>query len=655
MSSARRTWEAAAAKAAPVLGRGLGVRLGETAVVSRRLHTLVPGLPGEVQIVSAADAGLVFYGRPKPDQVVHLDIFHDVGQVDHRMVGRACVAAADGFGRLGLRDLVDVQTGTGGGRASGLLAYGTKESLRRAHLNHVHLAVMLDDADLVFLFYLVSAVEQAISSQGLSLRCVDLIRNETSTSAGQPADLSPYASFTDSFLKGQGRGPWNVTPSPAPGEEADRSAGHDSGTAGGSGGAGGAGDTDGLDGGGGSQKRLGREAANDARMLQLANSLVEDFASLEDARAYLEALGQGKGWGELKPELARLGPAPGALPKLKRRGLVNDGFHGPSLTPSGLALAEYLRRRHREVEMRLRAMARSVPISGGTLARGHRAAARATRLGPDVGAAAVRAVPESRCRLRGDIAVPETVLAAAKRCHFERSALHIGVPDLHFYERKRSQPIDLCLVIDASASMAGRRLKAAQFLATQLLLSTRDRVAVVVFQERDSFLWLPFTRDYSRAENSLRRVQALGLTPLAHGLDTSLNYLLQSKAANPLMVLITDGIPTVPKWSADPMRDARDAAGTIAANRVQFACIGLEPNRLFLEGLAREARGTLYILDELEKDKMVQIVAQERFKRLEVAREGKGHEDHPWRPPNISPACPGGGACSGGPVLDLLR
>ncbi len=640
MSGARRAWEAAAAKIGTALTRGGGVRLGETAVVSRRLHTLIPGLPGEVQIVAAADAGLVFYGRPKPDQVVHADIFHDAGQVDHRSVGRACVAAADRFGRFGLRDLIDVQTGTGGGRASGLLAYGTKESLRRAHLNHVHLAVMLDDADLVFLFYLVSAVEGTITAQGLSLRRIDRIRNEVSLSGGgQPADLSPYASFTDSFLKGPGRGPWSVAPpppDPAPASQGrsvtsqgDQGAPGASSAAGGlsgregyeeSGSAGGGGT--GVDGG-----RLGREAANDARMLQLANTLVEDFASLDDARAYLEALGQGKGWGELKPELTRLGPAPGALPKLKRRGLVNDGFHGPSLTPSGLALADYLRRRHREVEMRLRAMARSVPITGGNLARGHRAASRATRLGPEAGSDTIKAVPAARCRLRGDIAVPETVLAAAKRCHFGRSPLHIGVPDLHFYERKRSQPIDLCLVIDASASMAGRRLRAAQFLATQLLLSTRDRVAVVVFQERDSFLWLPFTRDYSRAENSLKRVQALGLTPLAHGLDTSLNYLMQNRVSNPLMVLITDGIPTVPKWSVDPMRDAREAAQAVAANRVQFACIGLEPNRLFLEGLVREARGTLYILDELEKEKMVQIVAQERFKRLEVSQGGRHPPD----------------------------
>ena len=626
MSGARRAWEAAAAKIGPVLSRGFGVRLGETAAVSRRLHTLTPGLPGEVQIVAAADAGLVFYGRPKPDQVVHADVFHDAGQVDHRAVGRACVAAADTFGRFGLRDLIDVQTGTGGGRASGLLAYGAKESLKRAHLSHVHLAVMLDDADLVFLFYLVSAVEGAIIAQGFSLRRLDRIRNEVSLTGGgaRPADLSPYASFTDSFLKGPGRGPWSMAappPDPAPpsrvasprvkgdaevpgvGQEDMAPADADTGPE-------------------GDEGRLGREAANDARMLQLANTLVEDFASLDDARAYLEALGQGKGWGELKPELARLGPAAGTLPKLKRRGLVNDGFHGPSLTPSGLALADYLRRRHREVAMRLRAMARSVPIAGGNLARGHRAASRAARLGPEAGSDTIKAVPAARCRLRGDIAVPETVLAAAKRCHFERSPLHIGLSDLHFYERKRSQPIDLCLVIDASASMAGRRLRAAQFLATQLLLSTRDRVAVVVFQERDSFLWLPFTRDYSRAENSLKRVQALGLTPLAHGLDTSLNYLMRNRVSNPLMVLITDGIPTVPKWSVDPMRDAREAARAVAANRVQFACIGLEPNRMFLEGLAREARGTLYILDELEKEKMVQIVAQERFKRLEVTREG---------------------------------
>lgn len=74
----RSDWDEAAQVLAAELAAGRGVRVGETAVVSTRVHLLEPSRPGLVRILKEADAGRVFYGRRDPGQVVHLDLFHAV-------------------------------------------------------------------------------------------------------------------------------------------------------------------------------------------------------------------------------------------------------------------------------------------------------------------------------------------------------------------------------------------------------------------------------------------------------------------------------------------------------------------------------------------------------------------------------------------------
>ena len=76
---------------------------------------------------------------------------------------------------------------------------------------------------------------------------------------------------------------------------------------------------------------------------------------------------------------------------------------------------------------------------------------------------------------------------------------------------------------------------------------------------------------------------------------------------NPLIILITDGIPTVSLWSSDPINDAVLAAGKISDKKINFCCIGLQPNKDCLIKVTNAAKGKLYVLDELNREVLVEV------------------------------------------------
>jgi len=609
----RKEWERAGLMIGAELAAGRGVRLGETAVISRRVHVVTPTRPAEVRVIVDADAGRVFYGRRLSDEVLHLDIFHEVAEIDHREVARAALRAVEAylqdFGPAGLEflsgpertssigrlsDRLDVQTATGGGRATGLLTYGSKASLREAHLTHVHLAIQLESRHLPLVCYLVAAAEGVIADAGREIRKIERLVHERGAGGGE-VDLSAYSDHTDSFLR-----------EPRAGE----------------GGAGRTGRTiregGAVDDGAATPGDVGDDGDGERWLRQVAE-LTEEFGTVEEVKSVLEAIAGQHEWQDLAMRLDRWENGSGLMRQLRRRNLIADTAGGPRLTGEGERLHRYLKCRFREIELRLRQSVRRRPLTPQPVRkmsydRGHPVRQGSGRM--------FRIVQASRDTWLSDICLPETVVAAAKRSLSGKAGtpFRIEREDIHLVERVRYLPIDLCLLIDASASMAGKRLRAARFLAAHLLLSTRDRVAVIVFQERDSQLWVPFTRDFEGAQAALARIQPLGLTPLAHGLIGARDYMLQARVRNPLLVLITDGIPTIPKWTIDPMADALEAARRVGQTRIQFACIGLEPNRRHLQELAEAARGTLYVVDELEKEAMVRIVREERQKRMTDAR-----------------------------------
>lgn len=559
-------WGAAEPALSTILTRGGAARIGDTGVASRWVHTIDACLPQEVVVVGGADAGRVFYGRAVAGEIVHLDIFHSVGELDHRAaahcVRQAVALRAHGWGDGRLSpDYFDIQTATGGGRVTGALNFGRRAQLRRTHLNHVHIAALVEDGQLGVLLDIVAGLESEIVRQGLELRKVEQVVIEQARS-GDAADLTPYQTATDSRLKAS-------------------------------------------DAVGSTQRALEENIA-----YQVAVELAEDFGGIGQVLEVLDSLERPVDLGDLiKHPVWRGKSHPGTVEALLSRGLVQREGQRLTLTEAGCKFRRFVRAHRHEIEAQLRRLIRRVPglLPGRDRTRNARPDRR-LRPSSDHRLPATNLLPGEWAV---DLAVAETAIAAA-RSRPEGAPLTFAPADIRFYQLRCYRSVDICLLIDASASMAGRRLRAAKFLAQHLLLTTRERVAVIAFQENAARVHVPFTRDYQKVQLGLAQLQPIGLTPLAEGLMGAAEYVASCRARNPLILLITDGIPTVPKWSLNPLEDAMTAAGRLPPQRIRLCCIGLEPNQAFLGGLAKSGRGSLYIVDELNRESLVSIAHKER-------------------------------------------
>jgi len=118
----------------------------------------------------------------------------------------------------------------------------------------------------------------------------------------------------------------------------------------------------------------------------------------------------------------------------------------------------------------------------------------------------------------------------------------------------------------------------------------------------------------------LATINPAGLTPLASGIMTAVDLIKNTRVKNPLLVLITDGLPNTPLWTMDAKADALEAASKIPEANISFICIGIEAYRQYLEKVAEKANGVLYVVDDLNKDNLINIVRTEK-KQLQNARQ----------------------------------
>lgn len=558
MTHALPSWQSLdlpAQKIRDLVWRGRSARVGETAVTSTFVHTFDPASPDCVGVVLGADAGRVFYHKAVPGQVVHIDVFHELGEVDHMLVARWLLKALEPYpGGVEMADLMDIQTGTGGGRLSGSLRFGKKPSLRRAHLNHVHIAAGLGPEHAEVIPWLVAGAECAVLDSGKQIRRVSQLA-EQATGEGDPQDLSPYSTLTDSNLRGD------------------------------------------------PTERLIEEQ----QMLQSAMEMAEELGGVEEVERALDELAS---WEERRRTGSMVKDYAAAwqdqVEKLVSRGFARRDGKKVVLTDRGWELLDFLAYKSREIEMQFRRLLRRAPQFKPPRERDAFAPARGRKPGRSWG---MRPISLESGEWPSDLAVAETVIAAF--AHSPRQ-LSIIPEDLRTYRERPSRSCDVCLLIDASASMAGKRIRAAKYLAQHLLLASREKVSVVVFQEGSVKVEVPFTRNFGQIQAGLVRIQPMGLTPLAEGLVRAIDYVRNSRVKQPLLLLITDGIPTVPKWTLNPLEDSLTAAKKVAGARMRFGCIGLQPNKSFLQSLSRQAKGTLYVVDELEKETLANIAHRER-------------------------------------------
>lgn len=556
-------------------GRELGVRIGQSTVASQKMHTYSPDKPQEVQILQDVDAGQVFYRRQAAGQVYHLDVFHQCGLVDHRQAAKNVRQAVETYnlhqqmqqlvlfnmGSTGVNaNLIDIQTGTGGGRITGDLSYGTKQSLRRAHENHVHIAAMIPKEHLVCLFYIVNSVETVIKETALELRCNERIIHSAG-GGGSGADMTPYSDQSDSFMQEKGNS--KSTPQPL------------------------------------RNRQLMQDAFDLGNQFDSAGEIKEVFEHLSNnpttsnAGKYLEDKGAGKG----------------ILEQLTAMGLIETERNKVKLTEYGQEFYNFLKWATIDIDLRLRQSLRSVKP------RDSRGSIAVTRLKPR------RSGPTGKVQIwtpgetLGELAVADTVHAAAVRAAQNGEGFKIAMEDIRAVVRQQRVKSDICLIVDGSASMAGARIRAAKFLARHLLLASPDRISVIVFQDNRANIQVPLTRDFNQVEEKLSALTPIGSTPLSLGLTTCADYLKNARAVNPLIILITDGVPTVASHSRDPMVDALEAAASIKELNCGFICFGLKPHRDYLKQLAKTAGGRAHIFDELEKQDLIRAAWTERVQR----------------------------------------
>jgi len=555
-------------------GQEQGVRLGESTVVSRKAHAVVPGKKGHIRILTNRDAGRTYEKFIDPDQVVHIDVFHKPGTVDARQVAKHVFWAIEKYlveenpnltfmedekfkNALDYALRIQVSTRSGKGLVYELFQGEVKPvSEEEEKLSHVHILGKLNPEKYGIILPIAEAVEDAVTEAGLELVKVKKI------SHGR--EKEKQENFAGYLML-----PWKK----AKGEY---------------------------------HPLLLRENQN-----QLILKLAEKFASIEEIEQFLESYSsnifkrknqdeQKRKWGDLDHY----------LDQLKELGLMKNNLLGPVLTREGKELKEYLLNHKCELEAEIRRKIRKAPGTSRRYQKLGKCDYKPSRVEFTNRNKAVRLSDKN---WSGDLAVPETIIEAKKNSLLRGdNHLTIQKEDLHVYDRKSYVPIDVCLVIDASHSMAGEKRQAACYLAEHLLLTGREKVAVVTFQEMNATVAVPFTRNHKILSKGLARIRPGGLTPMADGIFTAVELIKSSKVSNPLMILITDGMPNFPLWSFDAKKDALEAAEKVAEAKIKFICIGIESNKIFLRDVAKQAKGTLYIVDDLNRECLIDIVKYEK-------------------------------------------
>ncbi|MGB9813073.1 MAG: vWA domain-containing protein [Thermovenabulum sp.] len=519
--------------------KGRGVRIGETCCASKKVHVISPDKPEIVKVIKNQDAGMVFYGREKEGEVIHLDIFHEVKEVDVKSLAKDLIDHLKMVQKEEILNYIDIQTGTGGGRLTGSLEFGQTESLKKNHLNHVHLALMLKDEELNLLIDIVKGVEDHLQKNNVGLRKIEKIFSEVGNT---PVDLSPYMSISDSFLKGEGKK--------------------------------------------GEYNRKNFENAVD---------LMEYLGSLKELEEILDSLSQkGENINFLKRKYSDF---ESILEKLYEKNFLEKKEGKIILNNNGEEFKKFIKENYKELELKLKKLIKNIKINrSGASSKKHR----------EIHSKGVPLLTEiNNKEWLEEIDIPETFKNAIVRSFHEKENFYIKKEDIVLNKRFGEKEQDICLIIDASASMNGSRLRSAKFLAKHILLNAKKRVAVLAFQDKEVKLFVPYTKNFTSLESGVSSIVSSGLTPLALAIEKGFEYMTAKKLKNPLMILITDGIPTVPLWTNDPLKDAIKAAEKLSRRKIDFFCIGLQPNKDCLSKISKAAKGKLYVVEELRKDALL--------------------------------------------------
>jgi len=551
-----------------------GVRLGDSAVVSFKVHGLYSKRRGWVKIYTNQDAGKNYLKFVDEKQVVHIDVYHQLGEIDPRLVARRIFQTVQEnllaeepslkyVEDMLFRQVIDfchkimISTRLGSGSAYDLLQ-GNMDVPEDQKLEHVHVLAKLNSSEYFWVLVIAEAVEDAILESGFKLSRVRGINHGMQKQPEQ--DLSSFLPI-----------PWR------------------------------------RGGRGEPERQVDREKKN-----RLVVKLAERLGSVTEVEEFLKSFSNNPLKRKTKDsQVRRWGEVDQLVDQLLNANVLKKSLFGHTLSRDGEALLDYIAKHHNEMETEMRRSIRRSP-QGSHRARGPKQQLnRASRVYVTNHNKVVRL--REHPELNGNIAIPETILQA-KKSSFQRGDEHFRITrdDICVYDRRTYVPVDVCLLMDASESMAGAKRHATCYMAEHLLLTSKDKLAVVTFQEMRGSVAVPFTRNNDVLCSGLARVVPSGLTPMASGIVKAVDLILKSRAKNPMLVMISDGEPNFPLWSMDAKKDALEAAKRIKKNRIKFVCIGVKADQMFLKELTQAGGGVLYAVDEINRNTLVEIARYER-------------------------------------------
>ena len=558
-------------------GQEQGVRLGESSVVSRKAHARMPEkrIKGQIRIIINQDAGQTYLNYIDPGQVVHLDVYHYPGEIKPVYLAKAIYRALDQYvllkdpqlqylemeySRVLNNHMRQIFLSCNGGRGELLelmhgrviAAEGNDEGQ-----GHVHILARFNREEYPLVYVIAIAVEDALADLGLKPAQVRNITHGRQKEVQD--DFSNYIRLPWKNFRGQRH-----------------------------------------------MSLPDKENVN-----QLVMKLAERLGGIQEIEEFMDNYSTNvfkrRGMDEQR---TKWGDIEDFMDQLEELELIKKTPFGKVVTKKGAIIKEYMITHQVELETEIRRNIRRMPGSGTS---------RYKKLGSsDRKRSAIEFINYQKTRRNmegtwgGNLAVCDTAIRAKINSTLRgETRLSIKKDDLYFYDKKTYIPLDVCLLMDASGSMAGDKRQAACALAQHLLLTGRERVAVVTFQEHNARVAVPFTKNLAALNQGLATITPSGLTPLTHGIRLALRHIDRTRAKNPLMVLITDGLPNVPKWTVDARADALRAAARIPEQKVRFICIGMEANKSYLEKLCVEGEGALYLVDDLNKNNLINIVRHE--------------------------------------------
>lgn len=551
-----------------------GVRLGESMVVSLKAIRIEPGKFSHVKILTNRDAGQRYLDYIDPGQVVHLCAFHKLGVINPRTVAQHIFWALDRHlleenPRLSYMEdekfkllteyahKIQVVTRLGKGVVYDLVQ-GQPEppSEEEEGLSYIRVLLKLTNDKYDIILPVAEACEEAIFEDGLEPAKVRKISHTKEKE--QPES---YARTGFMF-------PWKKMKN--------------------------------------YNYQVVRENQN-----QLIMKLAEKFGTIEEVEEFLNSQSpnifkrssredQRRKWADIDHHIEQM----------EELGLLKDTVLGPVLTKEGKELTEFVVSHRCDLEAEMRRMIRRSPEGGKKFRQIGETSQKVSSI-QYTNRNKVKRLQDNTWS--GDLAVPETIVAAVKgKLVRQEPRLVIRKEDLHVYGKRSYIPLEICLLIDASASMQGEKRQAACYLAEHLLLTGRERVAVVTFQEMSARVVVPFTKNQKVLSHGLASIRPGGLTPLADGIVMSTELIKSEKVKNPELILITDGMPNFPLWSFDAKKDAIEAARMVSEAKIRFICIGVESNQEFLAEVAEAGRGKMYSVDDLNRANLTEIVKYEK-------------------------------------------